>query len=106
MTTKYATRYTYTLGAPAMADRHGAQFNPAPVVKATADVVFYSWWHTDPYANLAHLPGFEVEIAEDYRLVAELVEQLALEVVGRSICRAHHANRLSVGGGRWARGGV
>jgi hypothetical protein len=86
--TKYATLYPYTLGAPAMADRRGAQFVPAPVAKATADVVFYSWWRLDPYAHLAHLPGFDVEIAEDYRLVAELARLDLAEILAR--VRAGH----------------
>ena len=81
--TKYATQYTSTLGAPALADRRGAQFNPAPMVKATADVLFYSWWRPDPYANLAHLPGFEVEIAEDYRMLAELARLDLAEILAR-----------------------
>jgi GNAT superfamily N-acetyltransferase len=72
MTTKYATRYTSTLGAPALTDRRVAQLNPAPLAKATTDVVFYSWWRSDSSANLAHLPGFEVEVAENYPLIAEL----------------------------------
>jgi len=61
----------------------GAQFNPAPVVKATTDVVFYCWWRSDPCANLAHLPGFEAELASDYRLIAELARLDLAEVLAR-----------------------
>ncbi len=81
--TKYATRYTDTLGAPALADWRGAQFDPAPMVQAPADVVFYCWWRPDPSTNLAHLPGFDVEITEDYRLVAELARLDLAEILAR-----------------------
>jgi GNAT superfamily N-acetyltransferase len=83
LTTKYAIRYTSTLGAPALTDQCDAQFNPAPVVQVTTDVVFYSWWRSDPCANLTHLPGFDVEIAEDYRLVAELARLDLAEILAR-----------------------
>src|SRR5688500_13232570 len=83
MTTKYATRYTNSLGAPALADRRGAQLNPALVAKATANIEFYSWWHSDPCAQLAHLPGLDVEIANDYRLMAELARLDLAEILAR-----------------------
>jgi GNAT superfamily N-acetyltransferase len=83
MTTKYATRYTSTLGAPALANRRVAQLNPASLVKATTDVLFYSWWRSDRSANLAHLPGFDVEVAENYRLVAELARLDLAEILAR-----------------------
>ncbi len=83
MTTRYATRYTSTLGTPALADRRVVPLNPAPPVKATTDVLFYSWWRSDRSANLAQLPGFDVEVAENYRLVAELAGLDLTEVLAR-----------------------
>jgi len=79
MTTRYATRYTHTLGAPVPAERRGAQSNPAPA----ADVVFYSWWRTDPSASLAPLPGFDVEITANHQLIAELARLDSAEILAR-----------------------
>jgi GNAT superfamily N-acetyltransferase len=83
MTTKYATQYTST-----PVDQRGAQFNPAPATKPSVDVVFYSWWRNDPSANLAPLPGFEVELTKDYRLLAELARLDPAELLAR--VRAGH----------------
>ena len=77
MITKYAPHYTSTLSAPA--ERRSAQFNPAPAT----DVVFYSWWRADSSANLAQLPGFDVDIAADYQLLAELARLDLAEVLAR-----------------------
>jgi GNAT superfamily N-acetyltransferase len=83
MTTKYTTRYISTLGTPVPADQRVVQPNPAPLVKATTDVLFYGWWRSDRSANLAHLPGFDVEVAENYPLVAELARLDLAEIVTR-----------------------
>jgi GNAT superfamily N-acetyltransferase len=83
MTTKYATRYTTTLGAPALTNRRGIQFNLAPAAQPTANVLFYSWWHTDPTVMLAQLPGFGVEIADDFQLLAGMARLDLAEVHAR-----------------------
>jgi len=81
MTTKYATRYTQD--APTRVDRRATQFNPAPLANATAAVVFYSWWRADSSANLTHLPGFDVELAADYQLLAGLARLDLAEILAR-----------------------
>jgi hypothetical protein len=56
-------------------------------------VVFYSWWHADPSTHLADLPGFDVEIAADYQLIADLARLDLAEVLGR--VRAGHRPYLA-----------
>jgi GNAT superfamily N-acetyltransferase len=72
MITKYAKIHT-----------PGAQLNRVPVVPAKPEIVFSAWWRGDPEAGMAHLPGFDVEIAEDYRLVAELARLDLAEILVR-----------------------
>jgi hypothetical protein len=83
MRAKYTAEYTYTQAMPALAKRRGAQLNLPPAVAPSIDVVFYSWWRADPSAKLAHLPGFDVELAKDYQLLADMERLDLAEVLSR-----------------------
>jgi GNAT superfamily N-acetyltransferase len=77
MTMNYATQSINMLYAPA--ERHSAQFKPA----SATDVIFYSWWRADRSADLAPLPGLDVQIAENYQLLADLARLDLTEVLTR-----------------------
>jgi len=72
MITKYAKQHI-----------RGAQLNRVAVAPAMPEVVFSAWWRSDPAAGMAHLPGFEAQLAGDYQLVAQLARLDLGEVLAR-----------------------
>src|SRR5690349_12812367 len=95
--TNNATPYINTLYT--LPERRAAQFTPAPAT----NVIFYSWWRADRSADLAPLPGFEVEITEDYQLLAKLARLDPAEVVAR-VRDGHRPYTAHLGGAAVAYG--
>lgn len=73
----------YTTGLLATANIPDVQPNPVASHRATADVVFYSWWRNDGYAKLPAISGFSVEVADDCRLIAAIAHLDRAEVEAR-----------------------
>src|SRR4030095_16269141 len=82
MITQLTSGPAYTPGLPPRVGVRNTQLDLAAAGRATADVVFYTWWRRDGYADLPHLPNFSVEVADD-RLIAEISRLDRAEVVAR-----------------------
>jgi GNAT superfamily N-acetyltransferase len=83
MVTQITSGPVHTPGLPTPADVRDAQLHPAAAHRAMAEVVFHTWWRHDPFAKLPHLLGFNVEIATDYQLIADLARLDLAEVLVR-----------------------